>query len=165
MNAISLYRVGHWCHQRRIPILPRLLHRLLFLLFNSSIPMSAEIGEGTVLCYGGMGVVLHQHCRIGRNVVIAQQVTVGGRSRRGAVPVIEDRCYIGAGARILGPIRVGAGSVVGANAVVIEDVPPCSVVVGVPARVVRSDIDILEYCDEALLGRPAPSSGVRVEAA
>jgi serine O-acetyltransferase len=165
MNVMTLYRIGHWCHRRRIPILPGLLHRLIFLLFNSSIPMSAEIGEGTILCYGGMGVVLHHHCRIGRHVVIAQQVTVGGRSRRGDVPLIEDHCYIGAGARILGPIRIGAGSVVGANAVVLEDVPPRSVVVGVPARVVRSGIEISEYCDQTSLREPRSAVGSHVEAA
>jgi serine O-acetyltransferase len=63
------------------------------------------------------------------------------------VPVIEDECFIGAGAKILGPVRIGTGSVIGANAVVIHDVPPHSVVVGVPARVIRKDIEIEDYFD------------------
>lgn len=142
MNAIKLYRVGRWCYERRIPIIPKMVYYLIFLIYNSSVPMSAEIGEGSYFAHGGVGVVLHERCRIGKNVVIAQQVTVGGRSGLIDVPVIEDNCYIGAGAKVLGPIRIGANSEVGANAVVIQDVLPGSVVAGVPARVIRSSISI-----------------------
>ena len=149
MNAITLYRAGHWCYTRGIPIVPKLMHRLIFLIYNSSIPMSAEIGQGTTFGHGGMGVVLHSRCRIGSNVAIGQQVTIGGRSRLWGVPVVGDRCFIGAGAKILGPVRIGAESVVGANAVVLEDVPRRSVVAGVPARVIQRDIDITDYHDGA----------------
>jgi len=141
MTAIKLYRVGRWCYERGIPIVPKFAYYLIRLLYQSIIPMSVEIGEGTSL---SMGLVLHERCRIGKNVVIAHQVTVGGQSGRYAVPVIEDNCYIGPGAKVLGPIRIGEGSLVGANAVVINDVPPRSVVAGVPARVIRSDVNIKE---------------------
>ena len=141
MTAIKLYRVGRWCYERGIPIVPRFAYYLIRLLYHSVIPMSVEIGEGTSLGHC-LGIVLHERCRIGKNVVIAHQVTVGGQSGRYAVPVIEDNCYIGPGAKVLGPIRIGEGSLVGANAVVINDVPPRSVVAGVPARVIRSDINI-----------------------
>jgi serine O-acetyltransferase len=148
MNAVKFYRVGHWCYTKGIPVVPRLIYYLIYLIYNASIPMNAEIGEGTKFGYGGMGVVLHSSCRIGRNVYIAQQVTIGGhRAPFSAVPVIEDECFIGAGAKILGPVRIGTGSVIGANAVVIHDVPPHSVVVGVPARVIRKDIEIEDYFD------------------
>src|SRR5437867_2771593 len=147
MNAVTFYRIGRWCYERRIPLVPKLMHRLIFLFFNSYIPMSAEIGEGTTFGYGGMGVVLHGRCRIGSRVAIGQQVTIGGRSRIWGVPVVGDRCFIGAGAKILGAVRIGAESVVGANAVVIEDLPPRSVEAGMPARVIRRDIDIAEYYD------------------
>lgn len=147
MNAVTFYRIGRWCYERRIPVIPKLMYRLIFLGYNSSIPMSAEIGEGTTFGYGGMGVVLHSRCRIGKHVLIAQQVTVGGRSGMWGVPVIEDNCFLGAGAKILGPIRIGEGSVVGANAVVLEDVPPRSVVAGVPSRVIKKDIKIEDYDD------------------
>ncbi|WP_437731640.1 serine O-acetyltransferase [Sorangium sp. So ce1335] len=137
MNAIHLYNVAHWCHVRRIPVVPRLLYWLIFLLYNSSIPPSAEIGAGTRFGYGGMGVVVHARARIGRNVTIAQQVTIGGRSGHHEVPVVEDDVYLGAGAKILGPIRIGRGAVVGANAVVIKDVPAGATVGGVPARILK----------------------------
>ena len=145
MNAVKLYRVGRWCYQRRVPIIPKLAYYSIFLIYNSAVPMSVEIGEGTLFGHGGIGVILHPRCRIGKHVVIGAQVTIGGRSRLWDVPTIEDRCCIGAGAKILGPIRVGEGSVVGANAVVIRDVPPHSVVAGVPARVVRKNIDSEDY--------------------
>ncbi len=145
MNALSLYRIGHWCYRRRVPLIPALMYRLIGLVYNAAIPMSVEIGEGCDFAYGGMGVVLHERCKIGKLVTVGHQVTIGGRSRRWGVPVIEDRCVIGAGAKILGPIAVGAESVIGANAVVLDDVPPKTVVAGIPAKVVRKDIDIADY--------------------
>jgi serine O-acetyltransferase len=145
MNAIALYRIGRWCYQRRVPIIPKLTYYSIFLIYNSAIPMSAEIGEGTLLGHGGIGVVLHPRCRIGKHVIIGAQVTVGGRSRLWDVPTIEDHCCIGAGAKILGPIRIGEGAVIGANAVVIHDVPPHSVVAGVPAKVIRKNIETEDY--------------------
>ena len=145
MNALSLYRLGHWCYRRRIPLVPTLIYRLIYLLHHAVIPMSVEIGEGSEFAYGGLGTVLHERCRIGKFVTIGHQVSIGGRSRRWGVPVIEDRCVIGAGAILLGPISIGKESVVGANAVVLTDVPPKTVVAGAPATVVRKDIDIMDY--------------------
>jgi serine acetyltransferase/CelD/BcsL family acetyltransferase involved in cellulose biosynthesis len=145
MNALTLYRLGRWCYRRKITLVPTLAYHLIYLLFNAAIPMSAEIGEGTELAYGGLGIVLHERCKIGRFVSIGHQVTIGGRSRRWGVPVIDDRAVIGAGAKILGPISVGAEAVIAANAVVLDDVPARAVVAGMPARVVRTGIDIHDY--------------------
>lgn len=138
MKAIHLYRVERWLLLRRVPLLPRAIYYLIFLLFNSVVPAEAEIGEDTQFGYGGMGVVLHKRSRIGARVMIGPQVTIGGRSGLWEVPVVEDDVYIGTGAKLLGPIRVGSGSTIGANAVVIHDVPPGVSVAGVPARVVGS---------------------------
>ncbi len=145
MNALSLYRVGRWCYRHRIPVIPRVIYHAICILYNAAIPMSTEIGEGTEFAYGGMGVVLHERCKIGKFVTVGHQVTLGGRSRRWGVPVIEDHCVIGAGAKLLGPISVGAESVIGANAVVLDDVPPRTVFAGAPAKLVRKDIDIADY--------------------
>lgn len=145
MNALAIYRVGHWCYQRRIPLIPQLAYGAIYFLCRAVIPMSVELGEGTELAYGGLGIVLHERTKIGRYASIGHDVTIGGRSRRWGVPVIGDRCVIGAGAKLLGPISVGEASVIGANAVVLDDVPPHSVAVGLPAQVVRQGIDIYDY--------------------
>jgi serine acetyltransferase/CelD/BcsL family acetyltransferase involved in cellulose biosynthesis len=145
MNALAIYRVGHWCYLRNIPLVPQLAYYLIYLLCKAVIPMSAEIGKGVELAYGGLGIVLHERTKIGKYVTVGHDVTIGGRSRRWGVPVIEDRCVIGAGAKLLGPISVGQESVIGANAVVLDDVPPNTVMAGMPAHVVRQDIDIHDY--------------------
>ncbi|HSC57382.1 MAG TPA: DapH/DapD/GlmU-related protein, partial [Nitrospira sp.] len=145
MNALAIYRIGHWCYLRRIPVIPQLAYYLIYLLCRAVIPMSAEIGAGVELAYGGLGIVLHERTKIGRYVTVGHDVTIGGRSRRWGVPVIGDRCVIGAGAKLLGPISIGDESVIGANAVVLDDVPPNSVMAGLPARVVRQGIDIQDY--------------------
>lgn len=145
MNAIYLYRVARWMWLHRIPILPKLIYYLIFLLYNCSLPYTAKIGKGTRLGYGGMGVVIHARAVIGSNCLIAQQVTIGGRSRIAEVPVIGDNVYIGAGAKVLGNVKVGSGSVIGANAVVVHDVPPRCVAAGIPARIIKENIDISKY--------------------
>jgi serine O-acetyltransferase len=137
LNAIHFHRLQHWLLAHGVPLAPRVIHRLIFLLFNCVVPPSAEIGEGAWFGYGGMGVVIHKDARIGRRVFLSPQVTVGGRSGHRAVPVIEDDVYIGTGAKVLGPIRVGQGATIGANAVVLHDVPQRAVMAGVPARVIR----------------------------
>jgi serine acetyltransferase/CelD/BcsL family acetyltransferase involved in cellulose biosynthesis len=145
MNALAIHRVGRWCYERRIPLIPQLAYGAIYLFCRAVIPMSVEFGEGTELAYGGLGIVLHERTKIGRYVSIGHDVTIGGRSRRWGVPVIGDRCVIGAGAKLLGPISVGEASVIGAGAVVLDDVPAHSVMAGLPARVVREGIDIHDY--------------------
>lgn len=145
LNAIHLYRTARTLHRARIPILPRVFYYLTFLLFNSSLPYTAETGAGTRCAYGGIGVVIHGRARIGRGCTLGQGMTIGGRSRHPEVPVLGDNVYVGAGARILGPIHVGSGSLIAPNAVVLDDVPPRSIVGGIPARILRTDVDIADF--------------------
>ncbi len=106
-----------------------------FLLGGIIFP-HAEIGEGLRLPHGAMGIVIHADCKIGNNVTIFHQVTIGVREGSGSwgAPVIEDGVTIGVGAKILGPITIGRGATIGANAVVIRDVPAGWTAVGVPAK-------------------------------
>jgi serine O-acetyltransferase len=138
VNAIVLYRLGRKLHLAGVPVLPRLLFMLTFLVFNSEIHAETEIGEGSTFDHGGTGVIIHPRAVIGSGVLIGPQVTIGGRSGLPDLPVIEDDVYIGNGAKVLGPVRVGRGAKIGANAVVIKDVPAGATAVGVPARIVQA---------------------------
>jgi serine O-acetyltransferase len=137
-NAVHFYRIGNYCHLKNIPFLPKLFELIIFLLYNSKIPSSCLIGKGSFFSYGGIGVVLHSRCKIGDNVDIGTNVTIGGRSSHYAVPVIGNNVYIATGAKILGPIFIGNNVTIGANAVVINDVPDNLVVAGIPARIIKS---------------------------
>ncbi len=141
MDALSVYRVARKLQALRVPLLPAVLRRLNLYMHGSYIPLDAEIGEGSTLGYGGIGIVIHKDARIGKHVLISQGVTVGGRSGLKGAPVIGDYVRIGAGAKVLGNIQIGDFAVIGANAVVVKDVPRGAVVAGVPARVLREDPD------------------------
>ena len=141
MDGMGLYRWAHAAKKLGLPLVPELLRRGNQLLFGCWIPPEAELGEGTQLGYGGLGVVLHRGVRVGRRCLLSQQVTLGGRSGLKGVPVLGDHVRVGAGAKILGPVHVGDWAVVGANAVVLKDVPPGGVVAGIPARLLRVEPD------------------------
>jgi serine O-acetyltransferase len=136
MNAIYFYRIAHLLHKARIPVLPGLLRWLMFILYNSVIPPQCIIGKDSFFGHGGIGVVLHPNCKIGERVLIGQGVTLGGTFGSGA-PIIGNDVWMGPGARILGQITVGNNSIIGANAVVVRDVPENSVVGGVPAKLIK----------------------------
>jgi serine O-acetyltransferase len=154
IDAIGLYRLGHKLHLRGVPVLPAILRKAIHFLHGSYLPPEAEIGEGTQLGYGGMGIVIHKDAKIGRHCLISHQVTVGGRSGLKDLPVIGDYVRIGAGAKILGNVRIGDFAIIGANAVVVKDVAPGSVVGGIPAREIRKDPDPLATYEREMGLRP-----------
>jgi serine O-acetyltransferase len=86
--------------------------------------------------YSGLGIVVHARARIGSHVVIGTNVTFGGRKDYEGVPMIEDGVEIGTSAKTLGPVTCGRGTRIGANAVVLTDIPPGATAVGVPARII-----------------------------
>jgi serine O-acetyltransferase len=130
--AQMLYRAKARLQALGVPILPRIAHRLAMLVGQVSVGDPVIMREGVYIVHGQ--VVLDGIVEIGAGVVIAPFVTVGLRAGNFTGPVIEDGVHIGTGAKVLGPVRVGAGAQIGANAVVIEDVPPGATVVGAPAR-------------------------------
>ena len=148
---IHWYRLSNWLYCHHIPVLPKFLWRIMYLLFNSSLPGSCVIGGGTVLAYGGIGIVVHARSVIGRNCMIGQGVTIGGKSGWYEVPIIGDNVHISAGARILGPIRIGNNVIIGANAVVVKDVPDNCIVAGVPAKIIKENISLDDFEGEKAL--------------
>lgn len=143
MNAVKLYRIGHWCYKHRIPLIPSLTKALIFLLFNSVVPYTAEIGKDSKFAYGGVGVVIHAKSKIGKRVIIGQNVTIGRALDPESIPEIGDNVYISAGSRIIGKIKIGNNVIIGANSVVTKDVPNNTIVAGIPATILRSvDEDI-----------------------
>lgn len=138
LNALFFYRIMRWLYLHHVPFLPKLFELLIFLIYNSKVPYQAEIGKGSFLGYGGMGVVIHSKAKIGRYVTIGQQVTIGGgNSKYSGVPVIGDYVYIAKGAIVFGGITVGNNVTIGANAVVNKPVPDNAIVAGVPAKIIR----------------------------
>ena len=137
MDALTLYRAANSFYRYRIPLLPRLLQAIIFLLFNSYIPYQAKIGTGTKIGHRGIGVIINRDAVIGRNVLIRAHVTIGKKASDKGAPRIGDGVEIGDGAKILGDISIGEGAIIGANAVVVKDVPSASIAIGVPAKIIE----------------------------
>src|ERR687885_1983776 len=140
VHALLTHRVAHALHDAGLPLAPRLLAYLSRSLTGIEIHPDADIGDGLFIDHG-MGVVIGETAEIGENVTIYQGVTLGGTGFATGKrhPTVEDNVTIGSGAKLLGPITNGHGSKIGANSVVITDVPPNSTVVGNPGHVVRVD--------------------------
>lgn len=143
--VMLLYRLARILYKFHIPLLPSLLKAVLRICFSCSVSYKTEIGKGTILAYGGLGIVIHERCKIGKNCVIAQNVTLGGTSHKYNVPIVGDNVYIGAGAVILGEVTIGNNVVIGANAVVTKDIPDNCIAVGVPAKIIKENINISDY--------------------
>ncbi|MEJ7727270.1 MAG: serine O-acetyltransferase EpsC [Actinomycetes bacterium] len=138
LHAIWIHRVAHrWWQQPGGKLAARVLSHLGRILTGIEIHPGAVIGRRFFVDHG-MGVVIGETAEVGDDVMLYHQVTLGGRStaRGKRHPTVEDGVTFGAGARVLGPVRVGAGAQIGANAVVVRDVPPGAVVVGIPGRIV-----------------------------
>lgn len=144
-NLYNWYRAANALYRRKIPILPGFIKFLIRILFGAVIPYEVQIGSGTTFGYFGLGVVIHKRAVIGKGCHIGQGVTIGGTSHNPALPTIGDDVFLGAGAKVLGAVDIGAGSVIGANAVVTKDIPPHCLAVGVPAKVVKTDISVSDY--------------------
>ena len=149
-HALLFYRMAHWLWKRRIPFLPRALSQLARFLTGIEIHPGATIGSGLFIDHG-MGVVIGETTEIGDNVTLFQGVTLGGtgKQRGKRHPTLGSHVVVGAGAKVLGPITVGDYVKIGANSVLLQDVPDHSTVVGIPGRIVR--IKDERVPDEALL--------------
>lgn len=143
MNAIDFYRKSRWCYLHHIPGIPKLIKGITYVLFNTVMPYTTEVGKETRFAYGGMGCVVNGRSVIGDRVIIGQNTTIGRSLDPDDYPTIGNDVYISAGARIVGKIHVGNNVIIGANAVVNKDVEDNCIVAGVPAKVIRKvDVSI-----------------------
>ncbi|MPV38313.1 serine O-acetyltransferase EpsC [Georgenia subflava] len=137
VHALWIHRVAHrmWHASPLLKLPARLISQAARTLTGIEIHPAATLGRRLFIDHG-MGVVIGETAEVGEDVVLFHGTTLGGisMSRGKRHPTVGDRVVIGAGAKVLGPVRIGSDAKVGANAVVVKDVPPRAVAVGVPAR-------------------------------
>lgn len=140
--ALLFHRIAHWFYNKGLRFLPRLISALGMFLTMIDIHPAAKFGRRVFIDHG-VGVVIGETAVIGDDVLIYQQVTLGGVStdKGKRHPTIGNNVVIGAGSKILGNITIGENSKVGANSVVVKDVPPDSTAIGIPARVLKRGYD------------------------
>jgi serine O-acetyltransferase len=157
VQAILTHRVAHALHEAEVPLMPRVLAQASRMVTGVEIHPAARIGNDFFIDHGS-GVVIGETAEIGCCVTMYQGVTLGGTGfQRGKRhPTVEDNVTIGSGAKLLGPITVGHGAKVGANTVVIADVPPNATVVGNPGHTVRVEGRKVEGPDSDWIHLPDP---------
>ena len=140
LHALISHRIGHFFYKRHLFFIARLLSQISRHMTGIEIHPGAQIGRGLFIDHG-MGVVIGETAIIGDNVLLYQGVTLGGTGLKKGKrhPTVGNNVVIGTGAKVLGNITVADNSYIGANAVVIKDVPPNSTVVGVPGRITKQD--------------------------
>ena len=138
-HALATYRLAHWLWNARLKLLARAMTNIARMMTGVEIHPAAIIGKRFFIDHG-TGVVIGETARIGDDVTLYHDVTLGGTALSGEVrhPQLEDGVIVGAGAQLLGPIKVGKGARIGANAVVVHDVEAGATMVGIPARSVHA---------------------------
>ncbi|HEX4035244.1 MAG TPA: serine O-acetyltransferase [Solirubrobacteraceae bacterium] len=157
VQAILAHRIAHALHRAGVPLLPRAIAYAARVLTGIEIHHAAHVGEGLFIDHGS-GVVIGETATIGNDVTLYQGVTLGGTGFETGKrhPTVQDNVTIGSGAKLLGPIEIGHGAKIGANSVVVRDVPPNSTVVGVPGHPVRIDGLRVEGPDTDWIHLPDP---------
>ena len=151
VHAIWLHRVAHWLWNHHLKLVARMVSEVSRFTTGIEIHPGATIGRRLFIDHG-MGVVMGETTEIGDDVLIYQGVTLGGTSlkKEKRHPTIEDHVMVSAGASVIGPVRIGRGSRIGAGAVVVSSAPPYSTIVGIPGKVIegesaRQDVAELEH--------------------
>lgn len=147
--ALLFHRWGHWFYERKHFFVARLISQIARGLTGIEIHPGAKIGKGLFIDHG-MGVVIGETCEIGDNVTIYHGVTLGGTGKDHGKrhPTIGNNVMISTGAKVLGPFKVGDNSRIAANAVVLQEIPEDSTVVGIPGKVVRIQGKRVNPCNE-----------------
>jgi serine O-acetyltransferase len=157
VQALLAHRAAHALLEARVPLLPRMIAYMTRSVTGVEIHPAAEIGNEFFIDHGS-GVVIGETATIGDRVTLYQGVTLGGTGfQRGKRhPTLGDNVTVGSGAKLLGPIAVGDGAKIGANTVVVEDVPPLSTVVGNPGHPVKVEGRRVEGPDADWIHLPDP---------
>jgi len=137
-HALLMYRLNNWLWRKKMRLLARFISQFARFLTGIEIHPGATIGRNLFIDHG-MGVVIGETTKIGDNVTLYHDVTLGGVSSKPGIrhPQLGDDIIVGAGAQVLGPINVGNNARIGSNAVVVKDVPANATMVGVPAKQVK----------------------------
>ncbi len=140
LQALMFHRLAHWLYKRDIPFIPRLISQISRFLTGIEIHPGAKIGKGVFIDHG-MGVVIGETAVVGDYALIYQGVTLGGTGKETGKrhPTLGNNVVVGAGAKVLGNIRIGDNVRIGAGSVVLRDVPSNTTVVGIPGRITRQD--------------------------
>lgn len=159
LHAVLMYRVAHWFYKQKLYTVARCISQFARLLTGIEIHPGAKIGKGFFIDHGS-GVVIGETTEIGDNCLVYQGVTLGGTGKEKGKrhPTLGNNVMVGAGARVLGPFKVGDNAKIAANAVVLEEVPPNCTAVGVPARIVRKNGKKVSACDMDQIHIPDPVS-------
>ncbi len=138
LHAVLFHRVAHWFYKKKFFFVARIISQISRFITGIEIHPGAKIGKGLLIDHGS-GVVIGETAEIGDNCLIYQGVTLGGTGKECGKrhPTLGNNVMVGAGARILGPFKVGDNAKIASNAVVLEEVPANATAVGVPARIVR----------------------------
>lgn len=142
---VRAHKLSGWLLRHRLRPVSRLIDALIRVLYAARIPAEAGIDASVHFSHNALAVVVTKEASIGPRCMIGMHVLLGSRWPLKGGPVLEADVIVHAGAKIIGPVRIGRGSVIGANAVVLNDVPPFSLAVGVPAVIKRSGIEIDAY--------------------
>ena len=147
IHALIAYRIAHFLYKRKIFFLARLLSQIARFFTGIEIHPGATIGKGLFIDHG-MGVVIGETAEVGDDVTLYHGVTLGGtgKDKGKRHPTLGNNVVVGAGAKVLGPINVGDGAKIGANSVVLKDVPSDATAVGIPAKNIlkKTKCDIIE---------------------
>ncbi|GAA3411997.1 serine O-acetyltransferase EpsC [Paenibacillus hodogayensis] len=155
LHAVWAHRVAHWLFRHKWLTVARIVSQISRFMTGIEIHPGARIGKRLFIDHG-MGVVIGETCEIGDDVVLYQGVTLGGNGKEKGKrhPTIGNNVFISSGAKIIGSFRIGDNSKIGANAVVLSEVPPNSTVVGYKARIVKRDGVSLSKLDNDKLPDP-----------
>ena len=152
IHALIAYRISHYLYINKLFFLARLISQISRFFTGIEIHPGAKIGRGLVIDHG-MGVVIGETSEIGDNVILYHGVTLGGtgKDKGKRHPTVGNNVVIGAGAKVLGPIYIGSNSKIGANSVVLNNVPEGATAVGIPAKniikIKEEKLDIIEIKD------------------